>query len=123
MPPLAPSTGSDGSEGLVIARLHVRRRNLPRNQRPNEALLLGDAARGADYFQAVFIDDAIILVEHLALEQPEAFNRIVAPAEIHAGLVEFELHAPSHQTVQRNVDRQTEVENEDGLHGEAVQLT
>src|SRR2546428_11807833 len=108
MPPLAPSTGSDGSEGLVIARLLVRRRRLPRTQRANQALLLGDASRSADHFETVFIDDAIILVEYLALEQPEAFNRIVAPAEIHAGLVEFELHAPRHQAVQRNVDRHTE---------------
>src|SRR2546426_6230529 len=112
MPPLAPSTGSDGSEGLVIARLLVRRRHLPRNQRPNQPLLLGDAARSADHFQTVFIDDAIVLVEYLALEQPEAFNRIVAPAEIHAGLVEFELHAAGHQAVERNVDGHAEVENQ-----------
>src|SRR5438046_4591923 len=122
MPPLAPSTGADGSEGLIIARLRVRRCDLPRNQRPNETLLLGDAARGADHFQAIFVDDAIILVQYLALEQAEALDRIVAPAEIHTCLIEFELYPPRHQPVERHVDRHTKIEDEVWLHRKAVQL-
>src|SRR5215467_6240572 len=123
MPPLAPSTGAGGwpgSEGLVIGYLPTRRLHLARDQRPDEVLLLGDAARGIDDLEAEFVYQPIILVQNAPLEQPEALDGIAAPAEIHPCFVEFELHAPGHQPIERDVNRHAEVEREIGTHGEAV---
>ena len=66
--------------------------------------------------------ELIVLVEHLALEQPEAFDRVGAPAEIHARLVELQLHAAGHQPVDRHIDRHAEVQREIGPDRKAVEL-
>src|SRR6476661_5714649 len=102
MPPLAPSSDAE-SEGLIVSHLHVRGRDLPGNQGAHQALLLGDASGGADYFQAILVHDPIILVKDLPLKQPEALDGIVTPAQIHPRFIELELDAPRHQTVERDV--------------------
>src|SRR5687768_5984315 len=111
-----------GSDGLLIANLHVVQRQARRDQTAYVALLLGDAADGGDDLEAELVDEAIIFLEHLALEQPEAFDRIGAPAEIHPRFVELELDAARHQPIERNVDRHAEVEREIGADREAVEL-
>src|SRR5438105_6919785 len=42
---------------------------------------------------------------------------------IHAGFVKFELDAPRHQTIERHVDRNPEVQHQIGTDREAVQLS
>ena len=52
----------------------------------------------------------------------EAFDDVLAPAHVHAGLVELQLHPPRHQPVQRHVDRHAEVHGEVRPYGKAVQV-
>src|SRR4051794_28831591 len=103
-PLAAPSSGSAGiSDGLFINRLRLRRQHVPRNEVTYPPLLFGDAGRSIHHLEAKFLDDPIILVEHLSLEEAEAFDRVCTPAEVHTGLVELQLHATCHQTVERHV--------------------
>src|SRR5207247_8558085 len=82
----------------------------------------GDAADGIHDVKAELFDDAIILIEHFALEEPEAFHGIRAPAEVHARLIELEFHASCHQPIERHVDRHAEIQREIRANGEPVQL-
>ena len=75
-----------------------------------------------DDLHAELVDEVIVLVQHLALKHPKALDRVRAPAEVHPGLVELELDAPRHQSIDRDVDRHAEVEGEVGPHREAVEL-
>ena len=93
-----------------------------RHQLPHAALLIGDAAGRVDDLQAELVDEVVVLLEHLALEQAEALVHVGAPAHVHAGLVELQLHPPREQPVERDLDRHPEVERDVGLHREAVQV-
>ena len=64
----------------------------------------------------------VVLVEDLGLEDAEALGRVRAPAHVHAGLVELQLHAPGQQPVERDVDRHAEVDRQIRPHGEAVEV-
>ena len=81
------------------------------------AVMLPD---GVDDLQAEFVDQPIVLLEHVALEHAEALGRVGAPAHVHARLVELQLHAPRHQAIERHVDRHAEVQRQIGADREAV---
>src|SRR5437879_2461539 len=109
MAPFAPS--SWGSDGLLIGSLHiVHAFDVRRHDRAHQALLFGDTAYRIDDLQAVLLDDAIVFGEHLALKQTEAFSRLRAPAEIHAGFVKLQLNAARHQAIERDVNRDAEIQ-------------
>src|SRR5260221_9324573 len=109
MPALASSTVS--SDGLFILHLQlVDDLEMRRRQVPDGPLLLHDAAFRVDDLEPVLLHDPIVLVEDLALEQPEALRRVDAPPEVHAGFVELELDAPRHEPVERDFDWYPEIE-------------
>src|SRR5258708_14155543 len=93
-----------------------------RDQAPEYALLIGDAAHRVDDAQAEFVDQPIIFVEHLALKNPEAVKGIRAPTHVHARFVKLELHAPGHEAIDRDVDRTAEVAVEVQLRASALHL-
>ena len=93
-----------------------------RNELAIEALLFGDAAGRVNHAQVEFVHQAVVLVEHLALEHAKAFDEIVAPPHVHAGFVEFQLHAAGEQAVDRHVHRHPKVHREIRPDREAVQL-
>src|SRR5262249_59752745 len=93
-----------------------------RDQFAKRPLLVRDAALGGDYAQAELFDDPIVLVEDLALEDPEALDQVRAPAHVHASLVEFQLDAPRQEAIGRDLDRHAEVDREVGACREAVEL-
>ena len=98
--------------------IEVRRRSAA-----GRSLLLNrNAADGVDDFEAELVDEAIMLVQHLPLKESKALERIGAPAEVHARLVELELDAAGHEAVERDVDRDPEVERQIRLDREAVEL-
>jgi hypothetical protein len=41
----------------------------------------------------------VVFLEYFSLEQPETLDRIVAPAEIHAGFIEFQLDPSREQPI------------------------
>src|SRR3954468_8277 len=101
---VSPSFGSSG--GLLIGDLsgRVDRLDMFGDQLADHPLLFGNAADRVDDAQSEFVDDAVVLVEHLALNQPAALGGIAAPAEVHTGLVELQLHAARHEAIERHVD-------------------
>src|ERR1700736_1819479 len=103
MPPLAPLASA--SDEVVIDHLHAAYLDVLGDYLADDSLLLGDAALRVDDVEAELVHQSIILVQHFALEQPEAFDRIRAPAQIQARLVELELDAARHQPVERHLDR------------------
>src|SRR6266498_2755308 len=113
----------DASDELLMRRLHWLALHVREDQPSNELLLLGDAADRVDDLEVEFLDDAIVLFEHLALEQSEALDGVAAPPEVHSRLVELELDASCHQPVQRYVDRHTEIQRQVGLYGKTVKLS
>src|SRR5580693_4329657 len=119
MSPLAPSTSPSDK---VIGCLHVVTVDVRQHQLPDQLLLCGDAADGIDDLEAVLVHDSIVLVEDLALKEPEALGGIRAPAQVHPGPVTLELHPPCHQPVQRDVDWYPEIQREIRLDAKAVQL-
>src|SRR3954462_15612817 len=72
---------------------------LPRNQISDVLLLIGDRHGRVDDAEAELIDEAIVFLEDLALKNSEAVDEVLAPAHVHAGLVELQLDAPRHQTI------------------------
>ena len=75
-----------------------------------------------DDAQPELVDEPIVLVEHLALEHPEALDGVRAPAHVHARLVELQLDAARQQAIGRHLDRHAEVDRQVRLDGEAVEL-
>src|SRR5437870_5376017 len=116
---IAPSSRSDG---LVIGYLQLRRIDVFGDERSHHPLLIGDAANGVNHFETILIHKPIVFPQHLSLEEPETVSRIGAPAQIHARLVKLELHTPCHQAIERNVNRNTEIEGEVGSHGKTIKL-
>src|SRR4051812_33177598 len=108
MPPFAPGSTS-ASGGVLIHSPHPSFRcfDVSRDQASHDPLLFGDAADGIHHVEAVLLDDAVVLVEYFALEKPEAFRRIAAPAHIHACLIKLQLHATCHEPIERDVDWHT----------------
>ena len=64
----------------------------------------------------------VVLLEHLALEHPEALDGVRAPAHVHARLVELQLDAPGEQAIGRDLDRHAEIHGEVRPDGKAVEL-
>src|SRR5712692_5479051 len=108
------------SGGLLIERLLAVGPETGGDQRAHEPLLFGNACHGVDHVEAELLHDSIVLTEHFALKEPEALHGVGAPAEVHAGLVELELHTACHQTVERHIDGHSKVERKVWLHGKAV---
>src|SRR5262245_13318686 len=104
-------------DGLHGSTIEVRRR------KPADDLLLnGNAADGVDDFEAELVDQTIVLAQHLSLEETKALERIGAPAEVHTGFVELQLDTPSHETVERDVDRDSKIQCQIRLDRKTVEL-
>ena len=56
-----------------------------------DALLVRDTGARVDDVQSEFVDEAIVLLENPGLEQPEAFRRARAQAQVHPRFVVLQL--------------------------------
>src|SRR5262245_21186512 len=98
MPPVAPSIGS--SDGLLIGRLQLLSKIEVRGDHmTDEPLLFHDAAGGVNHLEPELVYQTIILVQNLALKEPEALDRICTPTEVHAGFIEFQFHTPGEESL------------------------
>src|SRR6185503_5323986 len=86
-------------------------------------LLLGrDVGGRIDHAHTELRGDLVVVVEHAALEEPEAVDGIGGQADVHTGLVVLELGAAGEEALQRHLDRHAEVEGQIGTGCEAVHL-
>lgn len=85
-------------------------------------LLLGDGAPGLNHEEIELLPHALVLHRDFALEHPEAFHGIRAPAHIHARLVVFEYRPGFKDPPERHLQFHPEVEGDVGLAGELIDL-
>src|ERR1051325_7977531 len=110
MRPFAPSRV--GSGGLLIEHLHARNVEVRGDQLSNEPLLIGNAPGRIDDFEPKLFNKTIVLRQDPALEQPKAFDGVRTPPHVHSRLVKLELHTPSYESVERNVNRDTKIQRQ-----------
>src|SRR4029453_12986823 len=92
--------------------------------KPADHLLLNrNAADGVHDLEAELVDETIVLAQHFPLKESKTLERISAPAEVHPSFVELQLDTASHETVERDVDRDSKVERQIRLDGKTVELT
>src|SRR5262245_34208266 len=77
---LPPATLASGRAGPVVAAQDVL------HKPAHQLLLRGDASRRVDHLEVELLRQAIVEVEHPALEEPEALGGRGGEPEVHAGL-------------------------------------
>src|SRR5260221_2820867 len=94
----------------------------PPDDLPDLLLLMVDAPGAVDDPQAILGRHPVVLLQHPPLEQPEALDRVLAQAEIHAGLVKLDLRARSEDPADGDVDRHPVDEGRVRPHRERIKI-
>src|SRR5580704_17126031 len=70
----------------------------------------------------VGLDHLIVIIQNTYLENTETFGAVQRDSQIHAGLIIFQLGAPSNDAVNGNVQRSAEIKGDIGSWSETIKI-